>query len=37
LNGIENKIKYLSEVDHIISLKDILDAKSKLKISVYGL
>ena len=31
MNGIENKIKYLSEADHIISLKDILDATNKLK------
>ena len=30
MNGIENKIKYLTELDHIISLKYILDATSKL-------
>jgi hypothetical protein len=31
LNGIENRIKYLTELDHIISLKDMLDATRKLK------
>jgi ABC-type arginine transport system permease subunit len=31
LNGIENRIKYLTELDHIISLKDMLDAARKLK------
>jgi ABC-type arginine transport system permease subunit len=31
LDGIENKIKYCTVLDHIISLKDILDATSKLK------
>jgi hypothetical protein len=31
LNGIENKIKYLTELDHMISLKNMLDATRKLK------
>ena len=31
MNGIENKIKYLTELDHMISLKNMLDATRKLK------
>ena len=31
MNGIENKIKYLTELGHIIPLKDMLDATRKLK------